>query len=352
MKYTFKNKARRGLITLYHALGVDKLLMKVGRFDNRIEKAIKELSGNSRLSREELKKDIKACYCKYLTTPEEYFLYDFEGKDHAYRNSFLPDNYRIRKLISVTGEKKFVEELTDKYNFYRLTKKYFGRDAYVIGKGEVCDFESFKKFTESHRRLFVKPLSMSYGMGAHILDITDETDIKALYNKYLSQGVWIIEDRIVQSKEMEVWNDTCINTVRIPCFNTCGKFHVLNPFLRTGRKGAVVDNAGAGGIFACLDETSGKVITDGIDEANTFYEIHPDAGLRYKGWKVPKWDELLALAEKILKEALPGHIYVGFDFALTEKGWVLIEGNWGQFVGQYASRKGVKKEFLEYLRSN
>lgn len=147
-----------------------------------------------------------------------------------------------------------------------------------------------------------------------------------------------------------MWNDSCINTVRLPCFYSNGKFHVLNPFLRTGRKGAVVDNAGAGGIFACLDEETGVVVTDGINESNRFYKSHPDSGIVYKGWQVPKWDELLNLAEQIFKECLPEHKYIGFDFALTDTGWVLIEGNWGQFVGQYASRKGVKQQFIKYLK--
>ena len=48
-----------------------------------------------------------------------------------------------------------------------------------------------------------------------------------------------------------------------------------------------------------------------------------------------------------------GQKYVGYDFALTENGWVLVEGNsLGQFVGQIAEQKGVKKKFLEYLYKN
>ena len=43
--------------------------------------------------------------------------------------------------------------------------------------------------------------------------------------------------------------------------------------------------------------------------------------------------------------------YVGFDFALTQEGWVLVEGNsLGQFVGQIAEQKGVRKQFMEYLK--
>jgi hypothetical protein len=44
------------------------------------------------------------------------------------------------------------------------------------------------------------------------------------------------------------------------------------------------------------------------------------------------------------------HVYIGWDFTLTEKGWVLIEGNWGQFVGQYIDKEGIKKQFDNYLQ--
>lgn len=331
-------------------MGVDKMLMLCGYFDRRIDKAIDAMGNNSKQTKAQLKADIKKCYYKYLTTPEEYFLFGFEGKDHAYRDSFLSDNYRIRQLIKTTGEKKFVEDLTDKFNFYRITKKYFGRCAFVISKGENATQSQFAEFAKTHKSLFVKPLNASYGLGAHTLDIQIDSDIKELYFNYINRGGWIVEDRIVQAKEMAVWNDTSINTVRLPCVYTNGKFHVLNPFLRTGRKGSVVDNGGAGGIFACLDERTGTVITDGLSESNELYKSHPDSGIVYKGWRVPKWNDLLKLAEQIFKECLPEHKYIGFDFALTNDGWVLIEGNWGQFLGQYASRKGVKKQFMKYLK--
>ena len=42
--------------------------------------------------------------------------------------------------------------------------------------------------------------------------------------------------------------------------------------------------------------------------------------------------------------------YVGWDFALTETGWVLIEGNWGEFVcQQMTNKRGFKQEFINYL---
>ena len=59
---------------------------------------------------------------------------------------------------------------------------------------------------------------------------------------------------------------------------------------------------------------------------------------------------MLILAEKVFRQCFPSHSYIGFDFALTEKGWVLIEGNWGQFVSQYNDKIGVKDQFVKYLK--
>lgn len=42
--------------------------------------------------------------------------------------------------------------------------------------------------------------------------------------------------------------------------------------------------------------------------------------------------------------------YIGWDFALTERGWVLIEGNWGQYVAQQSALgKGLRTEFDKYI---
>ena len=64
---------------------------------------------------------------------------------------------------------------------------------------------------------------------------------------------------------------------------------------------------------------------------------------------MPQWKELLSTVEEVHRKCMPSHIYIGWDFALTENGWVLIEGNWGQLVNQYVDKVGLKKKFMEYM---
>jgi hypothetical protein len=119
----------------------------------------------------------------------------------------------------------------------------------------------------------------------------------------------------------------------------------LKPVFRIGRKGKVVDNANSGGIVVVVDQKTGILKTNGVDMHGNFYEKHPDSNIVFKGYQIPKWTELLDLVEQIHRTEMPNYPYIGWDFALTDKGWVLIEGNWGQFLSEFADREGIKAKF-------
>ena len=72
----------------------------------------------------------------------------------------------------------------------------------------------------------------------------------------------------------------------------------------------------------------------------------------FYGYKIPHWSDLVELTEEIHR-TIPNQIYVGWDFALTDNGWVLIEGNWGQLGSQQvALGYGLKPRFEKYLYAN
>lgn len=323
-------------------------------FRRDLQIAMKKFLTKSELADTRLKKeiedDIRQCRKIYNIKAEEYFLFGFYGKSSDYRSSFLPDNVKDSALIKIVGANVFWNELKNKYNFFQLTKNWFGRDVMLVRQQLNKDNkQEFKLFASKHPYLFIKENSGSLGQNAGLYHVKDDKESEELY-EYLSKkgGEWIVEEPIKQTQEMAIWNDSSVNTVRIPSILNNGKWTILGAFFRTGRKGSVVDNAGAGGIFACVNSDDGKLTTDGIDEVGIYYVKHPDSGMTYKGWQIPRWSELLKVAEKIHR-SIPWHKYVGWDFALTENGWVLVEGNWGQFVSQYNDHIGLKKSFFELL---
>ena len=46
---------------------------------------------------------------------------------------------------------------------------------------------------------------------------------------------------------------------------------------------------------------------------------------------------------------MPNHKYIAYDFAHTDNGWVMLEGNFGQFIGQFATKKGLKSKFRSLM---
>ena len=107
-----------------------------------------------------------------------------------------------------------------------------------------------------------------------------------------------------------------------------------------------MDNAGAGGVFGAVDTATG-VITNVSDEFHHTFTKHPDTGISLVGFQVPKWKEA---CEKAITLAglIPDCHFVGWDLALTEKGWVMVEGNHQPFlIYQIATGKGLRREFTK-----
>lgn len=310
------------------------------------------LSGNERNDKaliHKLTNDIVMCWLQYKALPYEYFLFNFRKLNDRERWEFETDMDRIDTLCKITPLKFFTEEIKDKYNFYLLAKPYFKRNAIKIDKQSSSD--DFINFIRKQESVFIKPLETSKGKGIRLFTYIDEESSRRCFSELIEEHfAWIVEERIRQAAEMAQWNESSVNTVRVPTFLCNGKFTVIWTRMRIGKKGAIVDNLGSNGIVVSVDPQSGIITSDGIDNSNNHFEKHPDSGLKFKGWKVPKWDELLQTVEELHRNIFGKHIYIAWDFALTDDGWAVVEGNWGQLLGQQtANQIGVRRKFHELV---
>ena len=291
-----------------------------------------------------LKLDIVDSYLNYGATPQEYFLFDFYDSNKTRRSEFLTNQYKDRKMIDLVGFEENWFLLEDKSIFYNKFKDFFYRDVCIVRT--EYDKKVFLEFCSKHKKFIAKPINGQCGKG---IEIYECIELETLFNNFINSGVeWILEELIMQDVEMVKWNQSSVNTVRLPCFMTNEGFKVLKPFIRVGREGAIVDNGNSGGIFAVINKTTGVIESNGMDIRGNLYSKHPDSDRPFIGYQIPKWTELLNLAEKI-HSVISYYPYVGWDFALTEKGWVLIEGNWGQFNSEFVDREGIKKKFDTFI---
>lgn len=317
-------------------------------FKDRIEREMKAFLKDDKSDWNAIRKDIRKCWLKFGSSPEEYFLFGFRSLNDKERATFITDYVKDMELKKRIGLDKFQNELLDKYKFYCLNKPYFKRQ--VLDFKEGIKESEFVDFAIRNKELFIKPKTKSRGRGAHKINVVSIEDAQKEYRLLVEEGSdWIVEGVIKQNSEIAKWNPSSVNTIRVPSFLNQDGFYIVGTVLRCGRKGAIVDNAANGGIVASVDVSTGVIISDGADEQGNTYEYHPDSNIKFKGSIIPHWDDMKKMIEEAHRTCMPSHLYIGWDVTLTDCGWVIIEGNWGQFLSQYADHKGIKDIVLKQL---
>lgn len=314
-------------------------------------KAIKHFKGNS-ISEEEkaaLLKDILHCRRNYLSSSEEYFIYDLKNWPEEERKQFISSNERIY-LAYKFNPRKVRKLFKDKYKTYEKFKPYYKRDAINITPGNDNNLKAFTDFVENHPKIIIKPVDGACGFGIKVVESKDIKDC----NKYLSELLiktpsgCIVEEFVVQAKEFAEFHPSSLNTIRIATVRLDDRVEIVGSFFRFGQNNAVIDNAAQGGIFATVDIEKG-IIRNSSDKNLKVYDVHPHSGKQIIGYKIPHWDEAVAFVKE-LATVVPECRYVGWDVALTDEGWVLIEGNHrGEFIWQIADRKGFRDEIYALL---
>ena len=282
--------------------------------------------------------------------PDEFLSYSFDTKSKSQRLCYMSQREKDKILIEYykPNGNRLINQLRDKYLFYTLARPYFQRD--VISISSAGDLDTFMEFCKKHSHFICKANNSGCGVGIMIREVEGPAEAKLLFNELISQGTWIIEELISQDAKLAALNPSSVNTVRFPSFRHGN--HVVADFalLRSGRAGSVVDNAAQGGVFASIDVQSGMVISNGYDELGHCYNTHPDSEVSFKGFQIPEWSELLNMARQAHLSLPDDQVYVAFDCALSDKGWVIVEGNWGDlFMQQISLGRGLKQEFLNLL---
>jgi len=288
--------------------------------------------------------DMIFCNLAYGATPDDYLYFDFEKRSTLGRNSFITNRMRdryCRQLNNLQEGRIFL----DKYKSYQIFQQYYGREAIKIDSED--DFSAFEKFAARHGKFVKKPVTSSQGRGVEFIDtVVSSLSLEKIFRKIVKEGRCILEEPIKQAGSMSKLHSHSVNTIRCTTIKTNEGVEVFYPFLKVGRNGSFIDNGGAGGILAGIDPDTGVVYTTGVDEVGERFILHPDTKVTLPGYQIPRWEELIALAKK-LALIVPAVKYVGWDLALAEDGWIMVEGNhYGQFIGQQLpSQMGRKKEF-------
>ena len=298
------------------------------KLDRVIGSYVPEERRSDRTYLKRLKKDLFACDYAYSCSYYEYFVFDFEHRTKEERREFVTEA-EFLPICNRVAAKGHTERLfRDKYQAYQTFQPYYKRDCIKV-TGET-DRDRFYEFAASHPRFIVKALDKSRGRDNYVFDLEDaEQTTEEIFALMLSVGMCIVEELIEQAEEMKRFHPSSVNTIRFVTLLQDGGVRPLFALVRMGCGEAHIDNVSAGGLFAVIDVDSGVIVTPGIRRVGsklTEFDVHPDSGVPIKGTAVPRWEEARKLAET-LALLVPEQPYVGWDLALTEDGWVVVEGN-------------------------
>lgn len=303
--------------------------------------------------------DFWMCGC---TVDEEYYLHLLD-KSVEEKRGYIVRMIRgiyVNYLNSGAGPNSR-DNLQDKYRTYQLLKPYYKRD--VIELHGMEDFALFTAFAKKHETFVVKPADYSYGIGVHKASLKQYGgDAEAALKDILGEGrslkarhpsrveKMVLEELIVQDESLCALHRESANAIRATAVrDKNGKVRIYHPWIKIGLGGAFVATAASTGFDAEIDPETGIVITDGFQENGKIYKIHPDSGITIKGFRIPKWDELIVFVDEIM-DALPGYRYIGWDLVLTPDGWCVMEGNYsGEFIFQMINDRGYRKDFEDLI---
>lgn len=143
----------------------------------------------------------------------------------------------------------------------------------------------------------------------------------------------MVTEYVANCKEFnEVWGDSTA-TLRVVSINTPKGPNSFISYVRFGTavsKGAC--NLSAGGIGVPFDWTTGEYMGKAYryftfcDDGNYTLDCHPETGYRFKGNKIPHFEEVKKLVNDI-SGYLCVHSYFGFDIMISDDAVKICEIN-------------------------
>lgn len=243
--------------------------------------------------------------------------------------------------------------LKDKWVFSQMCESYGLPIPHTFGfidhgrlfSNELNGFESLLK---NEYDVMIKPVDGACGIGiVHLRSVEGRLFVKGneisidQLKSVVGGGKYIIQQFINnQHKGISRLYPHACNTLRITVARVNDEFRVLGRMCMLGAHGTDCSNWHFGGVCINLKE-DGTLDRFGYCKIDKKVTAHPDTGVIFEGYKIPYFEEAIALAKKAT-ECFYGFCSIGWDIAITDDGPTIIEGNddWGIVAHQMVENRG------------
>lgn len=220
------------------------------------------------------------------------------------------------------------------------------------------NFAGILELLRREKKLALKPSAGTHGDGFYCLSFAQDTyyvngeemtaeEIIEMVENFKSY--YLVTEFINMNAELKKIYDKSVNSIRVMVINKDGyNPKIMQAYMRIGSsKTGYTDNVGYGGICVMVNEQNGELYNPEriVDHKFEPCERHPDTGTPISG-KIPNWD---IACEKILEicRFMPELEYLGFDLAITDEDFQIIEINIHQDLHKVATHS---EEIRAYFR--
>lgn len=309
---------------------------------------------------------------------DEYYEFEFENRSEEFRKSFLGlneqryylDYLNPIKWYSIARNKYFAHKVLENtgviksplYCYYQPEGKVFNGEDIASNTEDVVRILQ----NQNIRQCVIKSTETSHGEGVIVVKNIEYLDKNCklhyfngkeeLLSNVLGKYPLLFEGLVEQTKQFAQLNESSVNTVRfMTTLYPDGEARIIATFIKIGRAGKCVDNAGDGGnVDVCVDTETGEIKYaiqyDGWRKIKDI-ECHPDSGNQLNGIIIENWEKIKADVIKF-QQAFPYCKAAGWDIAITDEGPLVIEVNdfWDR-TGQYFIRKGWRNEIKDCYKA-
>ncbi len=285
---------------------------------------------------------------------------------------FLSD-YQYHWLNRINnGYQIWINDKTTTRYVFEPYKQYLAKYYYDIIKmqGETCikalqdipegfdaSFDGIFALLRQEKLLALKPSSGTHGDGFYRMEYAEgrylingkemtEDGIREMIEGFKS--IYVITEYLFMHHELKKIYPNSVNTIRVAVVNQSAyEPRIMQTYMRIGSSSTgFTDNVGYGGICAKIDIPTGRYYCPEkiIDHKFTPCPVHPDTGVRIEG-TVPNW-ELMKKGITDICRFMPELEYLGFDIAITDDGFKIIEINIHQDLHKVAEHSEEFKAFF------
>lgn len=278
----------------------------------------------------------------------DYLNYRFYNKNFKQRSEYATIGYQAKFYKKTARDLRQV--FCNKINFQNRFKAYTQRDFYYPDLGE----KTLEEFLKKHKKFIVKPVN---GLGGTDVRVEESKNIKNVrrFRDQLFKKELFLEEFIIQNKTWSKLCPTSVNTIRVMTSIVDGNAKIFFAAARVGNGSSVADNFHQGGMGVLVDCDKGILVGKAIDKELNEYVVHPKTGVKFNGFKIPYWEDIVSMCLEASSVEESVHV-IGWDVAITDQGPIIIEGNNGpgfdlvQVLEQHGTKymlEDIKKELKE-----